>query len=325
MTYTIGDRKITLEHDLSESDIQLLLAHSKLFKYCLNMVTFKYLINLKKIVHLYGDVITIYSTLLSKIPNYDDITLMSINSKISILQLENNLSKILGVTTSVNNTITTTTTIKGGNWEDKEYENNVKKFTVIILESTIDTFALILKTLRCVEVFFSSYSNLKKLLVPFLLNQTISINDSLRKALYLFKLTTIADDIVAIKELTPPILKQLKKIEKITTGIERESAILLFAFKAFNDTLKKYTSVLIGKAILKREIPRNQCELINRREVCLQAAEHVVSIPLTEDQVEGFLFKNIKAYLYYGIATLSLIMALLLFRLFKLLFGPETN
>ncbi|KAK6465395.1 hypothetical protein DFJ63DRAFT_20486 [Scheffersomyces coipomensis] len=319
MTYTIGDRKITLRDNLSQADIHLLLAHSKLFKYCLNNATFKFLINLKKLVHLYADIITIYSTLLKKIPNYDDITLMAYKAKLNVLKLEGDYNELFGEDTS--NNFNANPFKLASNWEEKNYENNIKKFTILMLDSTIETFDIMFKTLRCIDVFFCNFNNLKKLLIPYLLSQTTSISKSLQKAQYLYHLTTITDDMGTISEITAPILKQLRKIEKITSGIERESSILEYAFLTFNPSLEQYTSILLGKAILKREVPPNQCQLIKRRDVCLQAAEHVVSIPLTEDTTNNSTYEYLRKYLSYGVMLLVALIALFCYRLIHVIFG----
>lgn len=315
MTYTVGDRRICIDkEDLDESDKQLVLAHLKLFKYCLNNASYKFLINLKKIVHLYGDIITIYSTLLRKVPNYDDITLMTNRTRLNLLKLEEDFNKVFG--NKCHGDIT-----KKGNWEDKNYELEIKKMCLLCLESLNEVFELIIKNLNCIDVFFNSFDNLKKLLIPFLLSQTKSIQKLTVKALYLFKLTTIADEVTSIKELTPAVIKQLRKIEKITSGIERELIILDTAFVTFDPSLQQYTSILLGKAILKRDIDESDCQIIKRRDVCFQAAEHVVSIPLTEEQSSNLSMQHLVKYaLYIGI-LIALLMCVICYRIIKVMIG----
>lgn len=318
MTYTIGDRRITLDENLLETDKLLILAHSKLFKYCLNNATSKFLLNVKKIVHLYTDIVTIYLTLLGKIPNYDDITRMTRNVRTNLSSLENELNNIFGTYISEGSHT------KKANWEDKNYEHNVKRMSLMILDLAIESFEMIISNFNCIELFFNSFDNLKKLLIPFLFKQTKSILKSLHKAHYLYKLTTIADDIVSIMEITPPITKQLKKIEKITSGIERESIILETAFLTFDPSLQQYTSILLGRAILKRTIDERDCQIIKRREVCYQAAEHVVSIPLTEEQTSTLLMVQLMKYFSYLVLFLVGLFSLMLYRLLKVLVGRMT-
>ncbi|KAK6459285.1 uncharacterized protein RJT20DRAFT_14957 [Scheffersomyces xylosifermentans] len=318
MTYTIGDRKITLDNELSPSDMQLVLAHSKLFKYCLNNATYKFLINLKKLVHLYTDIVTIYATLLGKIPNYEDITRMTRNTRANISNLETDFNSIFGET--IHGSLS-----KKFNWEEKNYEHTVKDMTLLILDSSLESFELIIKNLNCIDIFFNNFDNLKKLLIPYLLSQTKSIHKSLHKAHYLYKLTTITDDIASLKELTPPIIKQLKKIEKITSGIERESIILETAFMTFDPSLQSYTSILLGKAILKRSVDDRDCQIIKRREVCFQAAEHVVSIPLTEDQSSSLSMKQLAKYFSYVAIVVVGLLSVMLYRLLNVLIGRSDN
>ncbi|CUM46960.1 uncharacterized protein AC631_02927 [Debaryomyces fabryi] len=315
MTYTVGDRRISIDKDeLDASEKDLILAHLKLFKYCLNNASYKFLMSLKKIVHLYSDIITIYSTLLRKVPNYDDITLMTNRTRLNLLKLEDDFNRLLGDKLQGDST-------KKGNWEDKSYELEVKRICLLCVESLNEIFELINKNLNCIDVFFNTFDNLKKLLIPFLSSQTKSIQKLMVKALYLFKLTTIVDEVSSIKELTPTIIKQLRKIEKITGGIERELIILDTAFVTFDPSLQQYTSILLGKAILKRDIDDSDCQIIKRREVCFQAAEHVVSIPLTEDQSSNLTMKHLVKYIVYVCILLAVVLSLMLYRIAKVIIG----
>lgn len=315
MTYTVGDRKICIDKDeLDQQEKDLILAHLKLFKYCLNNACYNFLINLKKIVHLYGDIITIYSTLLRKVPNYDDITLMTNRTRLNLLKLEDDFNQIFGEKYQGDHW-------KKGNWEEKNYEMETKKMCVLFVESLIEVFELIIKNLNCIDVFFNSFDNLKKLLIPFLLSQTMSIQKLMTKALYLFKLTTIVDEVSSFTDLTPAIIKQLRKIEKITSSIERELIILDTAFVTFDPSLQQYTSILLGKAILKRDIDNADCQIIRRREVCFQAAEHVVSIPLTEDQSSNISMKHLVKYTVYVCILLLIIIGFMFYRLINVVVG----
>lgn len=315
MTYTVGDRKITIETEqLSESDRELILAHLKLFKYCLNNSCYSFLLSIKKIIHLYTDIITIYSTLLRKVPHYDDVTLMTNRTKLNILKLEDDFNRLFG------------TKVEGEprnkiDWEEKSYEHEVKKKCILCVESVHEVFDLILKNLNCIDIFFNSFDNLKKLLIPFLTNQTKSIYKLLAKALYLFKLTTIADEVSAIRDLLPAVLKQLRKIEKITSGIERELLILNTAFLTFDSSLQQYTNILLGKAILKRDVDIADCQLVKRRDICYQAAEHVVSIPLSEDQSSGALMQALTKHLIFGALIFAFLVTVILYRLFEVIFS----
>lgn len=319
MTYTIGDKKINIDgEELSEGDRQLIAAHLQLFKVCLNNASFKFLLHLKKIVHLYCDIVTIYSTLLRKVLNYDDITAMTSATKVDLLRLEEDFNAVFGPKMNSSGSFSKL------NWELKSYENDIKTVLALFLKSTIENFDLVIRNLNCIDIFFNSFDNLKKLLIPFLLNQTRAIHKLLLKALYLFKLHTAADDVEALigaeaGQLLPSLMKHLRKIEKITTGIERELIILNTAFLTFDPSLQQYTSILLGKAILKRDISRAECQIIRRREVCFQAAEHVVSIPLTEDKSTNLLMRHFTKYVTYVGAVVALIVVLVLYRLFKVL------
>ncbi|CCG22107.1 membrane-localized protein [Candida orthopsilosis Co 90-125] len=325
MPYTIGERRIKVSPDLAEEDQILLLQNSKIFKYCLNNAVLKYLINLKTVVHLYSDVLTIYSTLLKKIPQYEDITNMTNDCKNNILQLESDFNDIFGKDTLQesdfdNDGVNSSTSINFRQIEFQSYEQNIRPSVKLILQSTLSTFEFVNKTLHCIEVFFTSFSNLKKLLVPFLKLQTSSILRSLRSAEELFQKSLIVDNIP--HSFDPLVWQQLMDIERITSNIERESVTLNTAFCTFEASLVHYTNLLLGKAILKRTIEERDCYLIRRREVCYQASEHVVSIPLTEEKTS-----NDNPMMSFGTALTYIVMflvglvALVLYRLIRVITG----
>ncbi|KAI5958370.1 hypothetical protein KGF57_002727 [Candida theae] len=245
MPYTIGDRKIRVSLDLTEEDQDLLLQNSQIFKYCLNNAVLKYLINLKTIVHLYSDVLTVYSTLLKKIPQYDDITTMANECKNNILQLENDFNDIFGKDTMDESTYNNMSGATNGSStstnfrqiELQSYEHNIRPSVNLILHSTLHTFEFVNKTLHCIEVFFTSFSNLKKLLVPYLKQQTSSIIRSLRSADELFQVSLIVDNIPYSFE--PSVWRQLLEIERVTSSIERESVTLRTAFCTFEASLEE--------------------------------------------------------------------------------------
>ncbi|CUM66172.1 uncharacterized protein PRCAT00003830001 [Priceomyces carsonii] len=307
MTYTIGGRQISLDKDLYESERDIIVAHSSLFKYCLNNSSQQFLINLKRIIHLYTDIITIYSTLLRKIPNYDDITFMTNKTKLSLLKLEDDFNSILGKDINGDKV----------SWEERSYDS-VRRIALLCLLSSNEILSAIIKNLNCIDIFFNSFNNLKKLLIPFLLNQSKSVQKSINKAIYFFKLTTIADDLDRIEDTDTPVMKQLKKIERITNGIDRESIILNTAFQTFDPSLQQYTRILLGKAILKRNIQDSNCQIIKRRDICFQAADHVVSIPLTEEQSSNISMKYITKYFTYLIVIVLFLVGIMIYRLLKI-------
>lgn len=320
MPYTIGDRRITLDSNLLESDKQLLITHPEIFKYCLNNAVFRSIINLKNLVHLYLDIITIYATFLRKIPHYDDVTLMTNKSKLNLLKLEHDFNDIFGQYTTMHEYKKF-----NSNWEDKTYEGDIVPSALLIIDVATQAFETVYKSLSCIELFFKHYDNLKKLLIPSLVVRTKSILDSFAKIEQFLKLTFPVDkmargEIVTFDEST---FENVRRVEKVTSGIERESIFLETFFLAFDASLTLYTSILLGKGILKRDVPPRDCEIISRRRICYQAAEHVVTIPLSEDSPNKS--KSAMEYLgkyiaYIGVLLLILI-SVVFYRLFKVLFG----
>lgn len=311
MKYTVAGQEINLDKVLNRDDEEIILRYREIFKICLNDSNLKLLISIKKLIHLYSDIIMIYSTLLNKIPNYEDIRLMTLNVKKDSILIENKFNEIFSK--SINEVDIFS---KKLNWQTKKYESIIKPLTKQLLELTLTFFERFFKTLTCIQLFFESFNNLKKLLIPFLVDQTHRIIESLKKSIFFINFPTIADNLHSITELTPTIFKQIKKIEKITKGMEKETAILNEAFKRFEPTLQQYTQILLGKAILKRSISDEDCKIINRRDICYQAAEHVVSIPLTEEQKFQFFSKYIIMVVFF----FMLLVVTTLFRFFRIIF-----
>lgn len=320
MPYKVGSKSIKIDEE--GKGIEILAAHPRLLRYCLNEASFKYLIRLKRIIHLYCDIIIIYSTLLRKVPYYDDITSMTSRTKHHLLMLEQDFNLLLGPESR--NMSNDFQVRNRGTWETRPYEGHVKKMCILSLESAMEVFNVTTKTLNCIDVFFNDFDNLKKLLIPFLSSHTKSLHHLLAKSLYLFKLTTISDEVETVcssGSMDASVIKQLRKIEKITVGIERESNILKTLFTTFDPSLRQYTSILLGKAILKRDVDPEDCQIIRRRNICFQAAEHVVSIPLSESQFSALSFKSMSRYLFWGVFVLFLLVSLMVRRLVRLVSG----
>lgn len=294
---------------LPEDEI-LIRANPHLFKLCLNAATRQYLISLKKTVHLYADILTIYSTLLLKIVNYDDITSMTYKSKLQMVRLEDDLNEIFGRLVEPSS----------DGWEACRYEGQVKALGALVVESAVDAFNAAYRTLNCLELFFQAFDNLKKLLIPSLLVYTPIVQRLLAGASFLFGLATIANDIVRLEEFTPMVVRQISKLDSITSGFEREAKGLAAIFTILDTSLTQYTEILLGKAILKREIESPECQIIRRREVCFQAAEHVVSIPLSGETPKQLYVQPFEKHLFYFFSAIFLVIIAVIYRLYTIFF-----
>lgn len=258
---------------------------------------------------------TIYSTLLKKIPDYDDITSMASVTENRLKSIESKYNDIFGNYGSENIALTT-------KWQSKPYEAVIKPVTKDILTMTEVGFDKIYKTLYCIEFFFNKFDNLQKLLIPHIVLQTKSIQNIIKKAKYFIDLSTIADNLNSVKEINPDIIKQLKKIEKITSGFEKESCLLETGFNTFNMSLEKYTNILLGKAILKRTINDTDCQLITRRNVCYEAADQVISIPLTETQMVNSM-NFLSKYALYIVSLIIVVFLSILYRFFQVVYSSS--
>lgn len=266
---------------------------------------------MKKIVHLYTDIITIYSTLLLKVPNYDDVTNMTNKTKLNFVRLEEDLNVVFGKSLSAVNE----------GWEQKHYEKQLKPMVVLILKSCNELFNHLFKTLNCIDVFFLSFDNLKKLLIPCLLTHTQMIQKLIAGAIYFFGLTTITDELANVGDFDATIIRQLTKIDSITSGLEREAKLLDMVFTTIDTSLQQYTNILLGRAILKRDVEEVDCRIIRRRDVCFQAAEHVVSIPLTGDQLTALSMLHFTKHIFYFISAILVVVVVVLYRLYAVIFG----
>lgn len=312
MTYTIGDRVISFGgKSLTPEEERIIRAHPDIFRACLNSTVHNYLLSMKKVVHLYTDIITIYSTLLLKVPNYDDVTQMTNKTKLNMVRLEEDMNQLFGKNIDAINE----------GWESREYELRVKPMTTLILKSCNESFDYLFKTLNCVDVFFLAFDNLKKLLIPCLLSHTQMIQKLIAGAIFFFGLTTIVDEVLSVTEFLGTIIRQFTKIDSITSGIEREAKLLDMVFTTIDSSLQQYTNILLGRAILKREVEEPDCRIIRRRDVCFQAAEHVVSIPLTGDHLSKLSMLHFTKHIFYFISAIILVVVVVLYRLYAVFFG----
>lgn len=311
MTYIIADRVVTFNNStLGPEEEALVRAHPDLFRACLNSTVHGYVLSMKKVVHLYADIMTIYSTLLLKIPNYDDITRMATVSGLHLQHLEEDLNFVFGKSV---------TGLNEG-WEHIKYEQIVKPAVLLMVRRFNEVFEHVLKTLKCIDLFFLAFDNLRKLLIPSLLNHTRMVQKLTKGVLYFVGLTTIVDELADVTNYAS-VVKQLTKIDSITCGIKREAKLLDMVFCTVDTLLHQYTNVLLGRAILKREVEDHECRIIKRRDVCFQAAEHVVSIPLTGDHVTAILMLLFSRYVFYLVSAVLLVVALMLYRLYAVIFG----
>lgn len=274
------------------------------------MASRRYLLSLKRIVHLYTDILTIYSTLLLKIINYDDITSMTYKTKLQMIRLEEDLNTVFGSEIEP--------PVDG--WERQLYEGEVKNLSVLIVDAATDSFSSTFAALNCLELFFLAFDNLKKLLIPSLLVYTPIVQRLLAGVQFLYGLMTIANDVPRMEVFTPATVRQLSKIDSITSGFEREAKGLNAIYTVLDTSLTQYTEILLGKAILKRDIVASECQILRRREVCYRAAEHVVSIPLSGDPQKLLYVQPFEKHLFYVLSGVIVVVLAVTYRLYTIFF-----
>lgn len=312
MTYYLANTPIRLaSEELSDETKQAILSHPLMFRVCLNLTLYNYITMVKKVTHLMCDVLNVYATLLEKIPHYDDITDLTRSNKVAMTKLEEHLNRVFGEKIDVTNM----------GWEEFHYEEQVKAISKVIIEACLVGFSTMYNCFNCIDVFFLSFDNLKKLLIPCLLPNTIIVRKLLVSVKSYLNFEVAVDEVATMTSFDVFKHSQLAKIETITIGLEREARLLSMAFKTLDQALTQYTSILLGKAILKRDIEISCCQLIRRRDICSQAAEQVVSIPLTGEQYNSHSLHNIKQYLFCGISLAAIVVGIVSYRIYKLLFA----
>lgn len=314
MVYKIGDRILDLSprKAITVEDAQLLVAHRVIFRLCLNNASYMYLTSIKKMLHLYGDIMTIYSTLLKKVPNYDDVTQMVLGAHKLLAKVEQDFNDIFGTTVVPPRT--------NDHWETWSYESKVKPLALLCVNSAAETMEHVSKTIDCVDVFFESFSNLKKLLIPLLAVQTAYVRGSLDKALNIFTTITDVDDLVeGMSDLGAAELARIAKIEAVTTLLESETNAMTATFNSGDRALDIYSVVILGKGVLRRELSSDECQILRRRDVCFQAENNIACIPLTDEQQQSDSWQPSVLGGAIGVVVVMVI-AVVSYRLYRILF-----
>lgn len=308
MTYRVGNVAVTL-NDLTPEAVHLIKAHPEMFRICLNNNVRGWLITTKKTVHLLCDVMTIYATLLNKVSHFDDITAMADKTRMFMTQLEEDLNTIFD------------RKLQLWKWDTLSFEGKIKKLAVLVLKSCHKSILEMSKCVSCVELFFLQFDNLKKLIVPCLMANIRMILRLFKKTAFYLELATNVDLINAISQDPTGLSSELLKIESTTDGIRCELQVLGTVFSTLDTSLQHYTDILLGKLILKRSIQEDERKIIKRRDVCYQAAEHVLSIPLTGEHHKLLCISDIKKQLLYLASLIVAFLAFVLYRFYKMILG----
>lgn len=309
MTYRAGLKLVSLGGSFTPEAITIIKARPEMFLICLNHNVREWLLNAKQIIHVLCDAVTIYATLLNKVPQFDDITAMADKNKANMSRLEYDINKIFTRPLSI------------WEWENSSYEEGVKTFASIVLRTIYEAVEELRKCIVCVELFFLQFDNLRKLIVPCLMINVKVILRLLKNTSFLLGTKTIVDRKDEIRR--DPLKKRadLIRIEDITDGLRRELRVLETVFLTLDSSLKSYTDILLGKLILKRNIDNDERESIKRRTICYQAAEHVLSIPLTGEQHSRLSVSDIRKQLLYFTSLILAFMVFVLYRFYKIIVG----
>ncbi|CAN3374944.1 hypothetical protein DIURU_003673 [Diutina rugosa] len=301
MPYTIGPRDVSLAR-LRPGDWHLLHQYPHVFAQVLNSTVFVYVSKVEQVVQLYSDALIIYSTLLAKVPNFDEVAECTNRTRRAMLALETDVAAVLS---------------GGGlSWENRPY-SEVRMAALLLTEATIKAFKLAQDTMAIISSFFEPFNNLEKLLIPYAHHMTTQLESTFTTARTAFSLAIDVDSIPQWlpDTPTPEALEHLQNIDTLTVQVQKQAQYLETMFRLVDNSLVRYSQVILGKGILKREVDAAECSLIRRRNVCFSAAEQVVSIPLTE-QAQSKLPMDVEVLTYLMMA-LGGVLFIALFRIWK--------
>lgn len=265
------------------------------------------LVIVKRINNLFSDVITIYSTLLQKVPQYEDITNMAMKGNLYMVHLEESLNRCLRFK-KLNDDLKT----------DRHVEM-LLLLALLVLSSAYEALKHLNKCFSCVEVFFLQFDNLRKLLIPCLTMNARMVLQLLKNSNSLIEHVTAvvqADNTILYAE---QLVSIRAKLEDATGGIRRELRILETVFVTLDTSLQHYTSVLLGQLILKRQVEELERKIVARRTICQQAAEHVLSIPLSGEHQDNASALDVKSIMLYVFSLIVAIVIIVIYRFYRLL------
>lgn len=309
MPLTIASRFLPYAQPRVEEEYELMRTNPAVFRMCLNAAAAQYFSSLKRIVHLYCDIITIYSTLLEKIPDYDDVTRMARRACASMARVEEDFNRLFPA-------------LETAQWEALSYNETVRPGAVVVLRAAHEAIDAVGRALNCIDVFFSAFGNLRKLLLPSLLAYTLMVQKLVSTSLFLFRSELVADDEARIAAADEKVFRLLHRLDAVYSGILRERRLMDVIFATMDPLLQQYTGVLLGLAFLKRKVDAAECQTVRRRHVCFQAAEHVVSIPLQDSsQALRWDFKRRLTFLLLMVCVTVFVVLLLGFRQLGVVFA----
>lgn len=302
MPYTIGPRQISFDQ-LQPGDWDVVRRFPTTFKTVLNSHVYVCISKVEKVVQVYLDAFIIYLTLLGKVPNFDEVATCTNRTRRAMLTLENDLGDLLA--------------LGGRDWELKPY-SEVRSVALLTTEATLKAFQLARETMAIISAFFEPFNNLEKLLIPYAHTITDQVEMTLTAASAAYKISVDVDhipELITDDGPTPETLQQLETIQHLTLQIQKQAQHLETVFRLVDTLLVRYSQVILGKGILKREVDATECLLVRRRNVCFLAAEQVVSIPLTE-QAPSKLPLDVEV-LTYLVMALGGVLFIALFRIWK--------
>lgn len=308
MTYSIGPHRIDVDN-ISTEDWEVLCQYPEAVTKLLKTLAYMYITKLNRIVQLYLDAIVIYRTLILKIPHFDQIDNATNKTRQALSRLETDLQVLLDA--------------GDGLWQDRPY-HEVSEISRLCCHSAASVFKLVVDNLTIISQFFTPFTNLEKLLIPYahLMAPEVARLFATLQELYSVSLPIV--DELPLLLVGPHILEDvfdgLSVIDHLNGRIQRECKYLETAFQLVDNLFVRYSQVILGKGILRRDLDVADCQLVRRREVCHLAAEQVVLIPLSEQSNQTMaLWDN--QMMGYVVMAMAAVVLVALYRIYKVLFS----
>lgn len=269
------------------------------------------LVGCKRAAHLQCDLAELHVMLLLKVPDYDDVTVLSSRARVHLLLLEDDLNLILGKPVL-------------GNASQKRaftalhYDARARRIALAVTSVCDTHFKRAHATIESVHLFFEQFDNLKTLVNNDAAATILKISEIMPALREIFSRSL---DLSAAGPLLPSRLAEIEPLaaELVSCGFRLQR---LCDF--LDASLTFYTQGIVGRGLLRRGVSPHECRIVERRAVCWAAAEAVGSIPLTESptyEARDLFSGTLGLYLGYVVLALAALVSAFAYRLVRVVFS----